>query len=170
MRNIFLAAILAAATPALASAQGGTFETKVGGGVTIPLGNAADAYKTGFHGTAGIGYRPVNSKVVFGLQAAYHRLGQDAFTDGHANIFTADARADYDLSPSTYLIGGVGLVRNENQTVVSGVRFTNTNSDPALTGGLGLRFGKNLFAEGRLMYIFSDVKATMVPITLGVRF
>ena len=40
------------------------------------------------------------------------------------------SRADYDLSPTMYAIGGVGVVRNENQIVVSGVRFTNTNSDP----------------------------------------
>jgi DNA-directed RNA polymerase specialized sigma24 family protein len=60
--------------------------------------------------------------------------------------------------------------RNENQIVVSGVRFTNTNSDPAMTAGLGLRFGKNLFAEGRLMYGFGDPKSTLIPITVGLRF
>lgn len=170
MRNVLFAALLAAAVPTIASAQGGSFETSLGGGVTIPLGNSADLYETGFHGAAAIGYRALNSKAVFKLHASFHRLNQDAFTDAHANIFAAFARMDYDVSPMAYVIGGVGVVRNENQAVVSGVRFTNTNSDPALTGGLGLRIGKNLFAEGRVMYGLGDVKTTLVPITFGIRF
>lgn len=170
MRNVLLAALLAAAVPTIASAQGGSFETTLGGGVTIPLGNSADLYQTGFHGAASVGYRALDSKMVFKLHASLHRLNQDAFTDAHANIFAAFARMDYDVSPMAYVISGVGIVRNENQAVVSGVRFTNTNSDPAITGGLGVRFGKNLFAEGRVMYGFGDVKSTLVPITLGLRF
>lgn len=170
MRNVLFAALLAATVPTFASAQGGSFETSLGGGVTIPMGNTADLYDTGFHGAAAIGYRALDSKVVFKLHASLHRLNQDAFTDAHANIFAAFVRADYDLSPTMYAIGGVGVVRNENQIVVSGVRFTNTNSDPAMTAGLGLNFGKNLFAEGRLMYGFGDPKSTLIPITVGLRF
>lgn len=171
MRSVLLAALFAAALPTIAPAQGGSFETTLGGGITLPMGSSADAYKAGFHGAVGIGYRVTGSKAVFKLHAGFDRLEQDALADAHANIFSAIARIDYDVSPSAYLIGGVGLVRNENQTVVSGVRFTNTNSDPALTGGIGLRFGRNLFAEGRLMYAFSDPKKTaLVPLTLGIRF
>lgn len=170
MRNVFFAAVLVAAVPTIASAQGGSFETTLGGGATIPLGTSADLYETGFHGAASVGYRPLDSKMVFKLHASLHRLNQDAFTDAHANIFAAFARADYDISPMAYVIGGVGIVRNENQAVISGVRFTNTNSDPAMTAGLGIRFGKNLFAEGRLMYGFGDPKSTLIPVTLGLRF
>ena len=170
MRTVLFAALLAATVPTLASAQGGSFETTLGGGVTIPLGTSADLYQTGFHGAAAIGYRPLNSKVAYGLHASLHRLNQDAFTDAHANIFAAFARADYDVSPTMYVVGGVGIVRNENQALISGVRFTNTNSDPAMTAGLGFRFGKNLFAEGRLMYGFGDPKSTLIPITVGLRF
>ncbi len=170
MRRIVLAAFILAAVPALASAQSGSWDVELGGGATIPLGTSADLYQTGFHGAVALGYRPMDSKLVYKVHASMHRLNQDAFADSHANIFAAFARIDYDLSPMAYVIGGVGVVRNENQTLVSGVRFTNTNSDPAMTAGLGVRFGKNLFAEGRLMYGFGDPKSTLVPITLGVRF
>ncbi|MBK7593695.1 MAG: outer membrane beta-barrel protein [Gemmatimonadetes bacterium] len=170
MRTVLFAALLAATVPTLASAQGGSFETTLGGGVTIPMGNTADLYETGFHGAASIGYRALDSKVAFKLHASLHRLNQDAFTDAHANVFAAFVRADLDVSPMAYVIGGVGIVRNENQAVVSGVRFTNTNSDPAMTAGMGIRFGKNLFAEGRLMYGFGDPKSTLIPITVGLRF
>jgi hypothetical protein len=50
MRSVLFAALLAVAVPTLASAQGGSFETSLGGGVTIPMGNTADLYDTGFHG------------------------------------------------------------------------------------------------------------------------
>jgi hypothetical protein len=170
MRTAFFAALLAATVPTLASAQGGSFETTVGGGVTIPMGTSADLYQTGFHGAASIGYRALDSKAVFKLHASLHRLNQDAFTDAHANIFAAFARIDYDVSPMAYVIGGLGIVRNENQALVSGVRFTNTNSDPAMTAGVGIRFGKNFFTEGRLMYGFGDPKSTLIPVTIGLRF
>lgn len=170
MRSVLVAALLVTVVPTLASAQGGSYETTLGGGVTIPLGTSADFYETGFHGAASVGYRPLDSKMVFKLHASLHRLNQDAFTDAHANIFAAFARADYDISPMAYVIGGVGIVRNENQAVISGVRFTNTNSDPAMTAGLGIRFGKNLFAEGRLMYGFGDPKSTLIPVTVGLSF
>ncbi len=170
MRSTLFAALLAIAVPTLASAQGGSFETTLGGGATIPLGTSADLYQTGFHGAVSVGYRQLNSKLVYKLHASLHRLNQDAFTNAHANIFAAFARADYDISPMAYALGGVGIVRNENQTLVSGVRFTNTNSDPAMTAGLGVRFGENFFAEGRVMYGFGTPKSTLIPITVGLRF
>jgi opacity protein-like surface antigen len=119
---------------------------------------------------AGIGYRPAGSKLSYGIDAAYHRFNQKAFTDGNANVFIAMARLDYDLSPNAYLIGGLGLVRNENKANVNGTEFTNTNSDAAFTAGAGFNFGKSLFVEGRLINVFSDPSARFIPITLGVRF
>ena len=173
MRRVLFAAALMAALPALATAQSGargSWEVSLGGGATIPLGTSADLYQTGFHGAVGIGYRPLDSKIVYKVHTSLHRLSQDGFTDANANIFAAFARADYDVSPSMFVIGGVGVVRNENQIVVSGTQFTNTNSDPAITAGLGMKFGRSLFVEGRLMYGFGDVKSTLIPITVGFTF
>jgi hypothetical protein len=170
MRRILLAAALVTVTPALASAQGGSWVTSVGGGVTLPIGDAGDAYDTGFHGLAGIAYRPAASKLSYGVDASFHRFNQKAFTDGNANVFIAMARMNYDISPSAYLIGGLGLVRNENKATVNNVEFTNTNSDAAFTAGAGFNFGKSLFVEGRLINVFSDPSMRLIPITLGVRF
>lgn len=173
MRRVLFAAALIAIVPAVANAQSGargSWEVNLGGGATIPLGTSADLYQTGFHGAVAIGYRPLNSKVVYKIHTALHRLNQDAFPGEHANIFAAFARADYDVSPTMYAIGGVGVVRNENQLIVGNTQLTNTNSDPAFTAGLGMKFGKSLFLEGRLMYGFGDVKSTLIPITVGFTF
>lgn len=173
MRRVLFAAAVIAILPAVASAQSGasgSWEVNLGGGATIPLGTSADLYQTGFHGAVGIGYRPLNSKVVYKVHTALHRLSQDGFPGENANIFAAFARADYDVSPTLYAIGGIGLVRNENQLRVGNTQITNTNSDPAFTAGLGMKFGKSLFVEGRLMYGFGDVKSTLIPITVGFTF
>jgi hypothetical protein len=169
MRIITLASALLIALPVAASAQG-SWEVSLGGGATIPLGTSADLYQTGFHGVAAFGYRPLDSKIVYKLHTSLHRLSQDAFPGSNANIFAAFARADYDLSPTSYVIGGVGIVRNENEALVSGVQFTNTNSDFALTTGFGIKFGNKFFAEGRLMYGLGSPKSTLIPITFGITF
>lgn len=173
MRRVLFAAALIAIVPTVASAQSGasgSWEVSLGGGATIPLATSADLYQTGFHGTVAIGYRPLNSKVVYKAHTSLHRLSQDGFPGENANIFAAFLRADYDVSPTMYAIGGVGMVRNENQLIVGGTQLTNTNSDPAFTAGLGMKFGKSLFVEGRLMYGFGDVKSTLIPITVGFTF
>ncbi len=84
MRRVLFAAALMAALPALATAQSGargSWEVSLGGGATIPLGTSADLYQTGFHGAVGIGYRPLDSKIVYKVHTSLHRLSQDGFTD-----------------------------------------------------------------------------------------
>lgn len=170
MRSTLFAALLLATVPTFAAAQGGSWHVSLGGGATIPLGTSADLYQAGYHGGVAFGYRPSGSKLVYGLIATLHRLDQDAFPGEHANIFAAFARADYDVSPKLYVIGGLGLVRNENQLIISGKQITNTNSDVAMTAGLGVRFGGKFFAEGRLMYGFGSPKSTLIPLTVGISF
>lgn len=170
MRSTLFAILLVATIPTFAAAQSGSWEVSLGGGATIPLGTSADLYQTGYHGGAAFGYRPSDSKLVYLIIASLHRLDQDAFPGSHANIFAAFARADYDVSPALYVIGGLGIVRNENQLIVSGTQFTNTNNDFAMTVGIGTAFAGKFFIEGRLMYGFGDPKSTLIPITVGIKF
>ena len=170
MRSTLFAALLVATIPTFAAAQGGSWHVSLGGGATIPLGTSADLYQTGYHGMVAFSYRPSDSKLAYGLITSLHRLNQDAFPGEHANIFAAFARADYDVSPMLYAIGGLGIVRNENQLIISGTQITNTNNDFAMTAGMGIRFGGKFFAEGRVMYGFGSPKSTLIPLTVGFTF
>jgi hypothetical protein len=180
---IALAAIapLAAQDPGAGMASmNGSWIASLGGGVTLPVGDASDIFKTGWHGNATIGYRPAGSKLSYVLDAGYHRAenkflpGVDETDEvegaGNSNIFTAFARINYELSPMLYFLGGVGVLRREFPVEGSNAIFTNTDAGVAATVGLGVVIGKLLFVEGRVINKFSDPSLMIVPVTIGVRF
>ncbi|MES2125125.1 MAG: outer membrane beta-barrel protein [Gemmatimonadota bacterium] len=178
MRKAILAGALVAlvAVTAPASAQSsGSWELGLGGGVTLPTGNAADFYKTGINGTALVGYRPANSKLWVGLDAQYHHFKQKSFgvnVDGEsANSFAALGRVNYDAGTMMYVLGGLGLFRTENKANIGGTPVKETDSNMAAEVGAGVRIGKSLFLEGKLVNVFvSSNNQLFIPITLGVRF
>ena len=176
-KAIFAGALVAlvAVTAPLTAQSSGSWELGLGGGVTLPTGKAADAYKTGYHGTALVGYRPASSKVWIGVDAQYHHFTQKPsfFRVGGvgANSFAAFGRLNYDAASSVYLLGGVGLFRTENRVVISGTAVKETDSNMAIEAGAGLKFGKKLFLEGKFINVFaSGNNQLFVPITLGIRF
>lgn len=177
MRKAILAGALVAlvAVSAPLSAQSGSWELGLGGGVTLPMGNAGDFYKTGFGGTALVGYRPASSKMWVGVDAQYHHFAQKDFGiniegDG-ANAFAALGRVNYDAGTNLYLLGGLGLWRTENKTNFNGTLVKETDSNMAVEAGAGFRLGKSLFLEGKFINVFvTDNNQMFVPITLGIRF
>lgn len=188
-KTLFGTAIIALAAVAPLAAQdpgagmasmNGSWIVSLGGGATLPVGDASDIFKTGWHGNATFGYRPAGSKLSYVLDAGYHRAenkflpGVDESDTvegaGNSNIFTAFARINYDLAPSFYFLGGVGVLRREFPVEGSNAIFTNTDAGVAGTIGLGLVVGRTIFLEGRLINKFSDPSLMIVPITVGVRF
>lgn len=190
MRKVLFAGLLVAlAVVAPLSAQNpsdgmasmtGSWVVSLGGGATIPVGDASDIFDTGFHGNATIGYKPANSSLAFMLDAGYHRAenkflpGLDS-TDtvvgtGNSNIFTAFARVNLDLSPNLYFLGGVGILRREFPVEGSNAIFTNTDAGIAATAGVGFVLGRVFFVEGRVINMFGDTNLMIIPITAGVRF
>ncbi len=185
-KALFVGIIAALAVTAPLAAQdadykmNGSWIVSLGGGATLPVGDASDIFETGWHGNATIGYRPAGSRLSYMLDAGFHSaenkflVGLDS-TDtasgfGRSEILTVFARVNYDLSANLYLLGGVGVLRREFPVEGSNLIFTNTDAGVAATGGLGLVLGKLLFIEGRVMHKFSDPSLTIVPITIGVRF
>ena len=172
---------LAAQDPGAGMASmNGSWIVSVGGGVTLPVGDASDIFKTGYHANATIGYKPSASRLSYMLDAGWHRAenkflpgvdDEDEIDEiGHSNILTAFARINYDLSPNLYFLGGIGVLRREFPVEGSNAIFTNTDAGVAGTIGLGLVVGKTLFVEGRLVNKFSDPSLMIVPVTIGVRF
>lgn len=169
MRNGIIAgaalALVAAAAPLAAQDIGWT--VGVNGGVTVPMGDAGDAYDAGFGGGVIIGMRPAQRGIGYGVEAQIHRLGiKDV--DGNLTGFAAFGRLNFPVAEQVYLIGGAGAFRAETSLGSSNVKVTNT--DFAIQGGLGVNFGRNLFAEAKLINVFGDESSQFIPITIGFRF
>lgn len=179
MRKAILAgafgALVAAAAPASAQTSPAGWNVGLGGGVTLPMGDAGDAYKTGFHGTALVGYRMADSKLWLGADAQYHHFTTKdngvTIGDLSANSFAAFGRANYDVASTAYVLGGVGLFRTESKVNFNGTTVKQTDSNMAIEAGVGLNLGKSLFVEGKFINVFIDGgNSQFIPLTLGVRF
>jgi hypothetical protein len=175
MRKIALATLLVSALAAAPAAAQSSWKIGASAGVTLPIGDAGDVYKTGFGGGVSI-MRHTGSKLAFGVDAQLHRLGlADAFDEildieGNLTGAAAFGRVDYAITPNAYLIGGAGLFRSEISVEDAELDISGSTTDFAVQAGLGLNFGKSLFVEGKLINVFSDETARFIPITVGVRF
>jgi hypothetical protein len=154
-----------------ASAQGASWTTSLGGGVTLPIGDQSDIMDTGFHALGTVGRRAAGSRMELGLELGYHRLSNKLVDDESHNVLTAMARINHDLGSTSYLLGAIGMFRNEYTEPRVQPVITNTRTAIAVAGGAGMRLGQRVFGEARVLHAFTDEgSTTMVPITLGVRF
>ncbi len=169
MRNGLIAGValvlMAAAAPLAAQDIGWT--VGVNGGLTLPMGDAADAYDAGFGGGVIIGMRPALRGIGYGVEAQIHRLALKN-VDGNLTGFAAFGRLNFPVAEQVYLIGGAGAFRSEATLDNTDVKGTST--DLALQGGVGFNFGRNLFAEAKLINVFGDDSSQFIPITIGIRF
>lgn len=166
-RALFTSAILLAVAAAPAAAQIPGWTVGASGGVTAPVGDADDFYDVGFGGSVIFMIRPVGSRISYGVDAQYHRL-DFAGGGGHLNGFAGFARVNVPVAPQLYLIGGAGAFRSEASFDNSDPDFNET--DFAIQGGVGLNIGRSLFAEAKLINVFSDDSQQFIPITIGFRF
>jgi hypothetical protein len=178
MRGILFTSILTAATliarPATAQSSG--FTGTLGGGVTIPTGDASNSYKTGVHGDITFGYRPHNSALTVSAEVGLHQLKQitlpaDNLTKAYGNIWEFMGRLDYSLAPAVYITADGGLIRAEHRIRAGTIAPKTTSSATGFGGGLGVKLAKRFFAEGRVLTYSSKGTSTLLfPITVGVRF
>lgn len=167
MRMPLMVAALAALAAAPAAAQSATWTVGVGGGATLPIGDAADAYDTGLNLAITLGARPAGGGIGYGVEAQVHRLGTSV-VDGNLTGFAGFGRLEFPVGSQLYLIGGAGVFRAE--TTLDAVDLTTTTTDFAIQAGAGLNIGRALFAEAKLINVFADDNARFLPITVGFRF
>lgn len=169
-----VAALSLVATAPLAAQSGFVFG--VNGGLTMPMGDAGDALKTGWGGGVTLMMRNPESSVGWGIEAQFNRLGYEDILgvdpDANLNTYGAMARLEFSTGSSLYLLGGAGLFRSEVTTGDDSPDFGDTNNtDFAVQGGLGLNFGRGFFVEGKFVNVFTENQSTqLVPIVVGIRF
>ena len=185
------ALLLVLCLPSLAYAQaesGRGVSFGIGGGVSVPVRSAKDAFKNGFNGQAMIrldlGSLPLALRGEFAYQSFDLRaeaLAGTGGTHGTGTLLGGLGSAQVYLFPGhvrPYLLAGVGAysVKIEHDAVA-----TPSHSDTRLgvSGGAGLEFAfgsLSLYAEGRFDHVFAKSGAArtdalqIVPLSCGVLF
>ncbi len=196
MKKLLFASLISLALVAVAGAQVPVPFSIYGGGL-LSFPNAPtefkDAYKNGFHGMLGLGYKAAPIAQVVG-KAEYHRFGFDfADVDGVSNgaqsvwMYGADLRLGLNLPASPikpFIIGGAGLAHvsfspfeGTNLTLTTALNDVLPEAQNKMYynfgGGIDFKLGPmtSLFAQVRYVSIATDDEATsFVPLTLGLRF
>ena len=179
-KRVFAAAVLGlalAAAPAAAQESAGTraVSFSIGGGATVPMGDAGDAFDTGFNLQGALHVQPALRAVGARFDVMYHSLGakQDLLI-GEADLNVLAGIANVVLTVSNtgtvrpYVLGGLGIY---NLDLGGGAE---SETKFGLNGGGGIEFGVggfNTFVEARLHSIFTEESnTTLVPVVFGVRF
>ena len=200
MRSAFrplplLAALaLAGATPALAQMPNGMESSRfisfgVGGGVSVPVSDARDAFKNGFNGQGfvrlNLRFLPVTPRLDFTFShfdlddAKVGNTGTSTMLAGLANLQLYLIHGG-PIRP--YIVGGVGAYNLKTETDgvggASGTEVSDTRF--GVNGGAGLVFklGSLLsaYAEGRVDNVFTEKglidkeQIQVVPVSFGVVF
>ena len=180
-KRVFVAAVAGlalAAAPAAAQESLGTRTTSfsIAGGATLPMGDAGDAFDTGFNVQGALHLQPPLRAVGARFDVMYHSLGgkDQGLLVGEAdlNVFAGAANVVLTVSNTgtvrPYVLGGLGLYNLDfGGAFESETKF-------GLNGGGGIEFGVggfNTFVEARLHSIFTEESNTnLVPVVFGVRF
>lgn len=193
-KNVLLAMLVLAMAATVGAQVPVPFSIYGGGLVSIPNAPTEfkDAYKNGFHGMIGLGYKAAPIAQIVG-KAEYHHFGYDltnvsGLTDGAQSVwmYGADLRLGLNLPAfpiKPYLLAGGGLAH------VSFTPFAGTNLSLAtalndvlpeaqnkiyynIGGGLDFKLAPmfGFFAQVRYVRISTDGDPTSyVPLTLGLK-
>lgn len=147
-------ALLLVAAPAATQAQW----VWVGGGLSIPTGDAGDALNAGWMGTVGVGFPIGESGLGVAAEGFYgqNNASDEAVGLDKANIYGAMANIGYRIgdpaSIGAYLFGGAGLMAVK-ASPETGESETDSNFGYQFGAGVDVPVGSSvgLFFEGRYM-------------------
>ena len=185
-RLLMCAVVLSLAlVPATAGAQiGRPFKIGFGGGVSVPVSDAKDALKTGFHGAVMVQWTAPVIPLSLRGSVGYSRFDLKSLApgvDGNGSILSGLANASwgFPVGPvKPYVIAGVGAFNMKGTVAgVSGPSETKFGID----AGAGLEFSLGrftAFVEGKVENIFTDqglasaqsFDTMIVPVTFGIFF
>jgi len=194
-----LALAAGAASTARAQATSSTMSkpTSVGisAGLTIPTGDAGDAWDSGFHVNGMVDFMMGTSPFSLRGELGWQSLSGKSATvsDGtttvtaevaNPNMITVSGNALYHFPVSStnttrpYLIGGAGIYNYKAGGTVSGGGASVSGSERrtkfGLNGGIGATFqlsGFQTFAEARYHHVFEEGGSIqLIPISFGIMF
>jgi len=154
----------------------------VSGGVSVPMGDLADAVDMGYNVTGHIYYTRSTTKLGFRGDVGYDSWegkGGSAAYDANRSSLSFVANGTFSFGESTaamrpYVLVGAGMYNTKLSSEAAGVESSSKSTDAGIQGGLGLTFklsGFNTFLEARYVNVFSEGSSTsFAPIVFGIRF
>lgn len=168
MRSLSRAALVLAAMFIAAPALQAQASFGIAAGATLPMGDAADAYKMGYHATLSLGIKPPLAPVGVRAEGMFNSLDVDG-ADASLRLMGLTVNGTYTLIPTAYLIGGVGMYNSK----ISG-SAADAENDFGFNVGAGLNIpltGFGTYIEARYHHIPVDGGSfQFVPVSVGIRF
>jgi len=161
----------------------------VGGGVSVPVSDAKDAFKNGFNGQGfvrlNLKFLPIQPRVDFTL-SHFDLDDANLGTTGTGQVLAGLANVQLFLIPGgpirPYVVAGVGAYNIKTETDAAGAVAATSESDTrfGVNGGAGLviKLGSlvSLYAEGRVDNVYTEKglidtdQVQVVPVTFGLVF
>lgn len=171
MRSISRAALVLAASLVTVPTLHAQTSFIVAAGATVPIGDAANAYKMGYNASVGLGISAPLAPVGLRIEGMFNQLDWKG-AQGNTRILAGIANATFSGPgmPMGYLIGGLGMYNMKAST--SFASSSDTKIGFNIGGGLNIPLtGFGAFVEARLHYIATQGKATtLIPLTFGIKF
>lgn len=145
----------------------------VDGGIALPAGDLGMWATSGPIVSVSVRAGKSGSRTTFGAEAMYQKLQfKDRADDLTWRAYGVMARVEYTVTGGLYALGGAGMLYRERNPIGTPPvpdRFEST--DPAAQAGLGLRVGRHLALEARVINIMTvNASERVFPFTVGVRF
>lgn len=164
------------------------FQIGFGGGVSVPVSDAKNALKNGWHGTGILRLNmpglPLDLRGAF----SYSHFKLDpasAGYDGTGRLLSGLANVTYTLpfpGPlKPYITAGLGAFNLKANPDSSGVSSPDSKTNFGIDGGVGVQFGLmglHGFIEGKLQNIYTDqgfnsavtkdINTQIIPVTFGI--
>jgi len=197
--RLVLVALTAVSLSSTARAQMGDTEAMgsnrlvsigIGGGVSVPVSNAGDAFKTGFNGQGFVRFNLHQLPILPRLDFTFSKFDIEDVTlatpgsSGTGQIFAGLANVQVNLMHSgpvrPYVVAGVGAYNTK--TDINGVPNVSgtTSTDFGINAGAGMVFklGSRVsgYVEGRIDNVYSSKgmidadQVQVVPVTFGLVF
>jgi opacity protein-like surface antigen len=193
-----LAGLVVVSSPALAQAGTRMEEQHMvrvgfGGGVSVPVSDARDAFKDGVNGTGFVLVHLTQGFPALRFAFTYDRFnlkssatsiaGAGQEDAGHSQIFGGTAGLKLHLIPGPvrpFVMAGLGAFNVQQLVNVAGGSQTTSDTNFGVDGGAGLeiKIGRiSAFAEGRIQNVYTKSNGLVnknsiqsVPVTFGIMF
>lgn len=188
--GISLAALVLLASAGVAQAQVASVAKRfvtfgIGGGMSVPVSDAGDAFKNGINAQGFVRFHPPALPVIPRLDLNYSKFDLDAaqtLLPGTSQILSGLANLQMFILPMgpirPYIIAGVGAYSLKTETEgVGGISQSDVRFGINGGGGLVLNFGAvSAYVEGRVDNVYTEAgmidtdQVKVVPVTFGVTF
>jgi len=176
---LLFAATVSIAAPAAAQGTGG-FQFGLTGGASVPIGDASDAFDTGYNGGLVLNYElpalPLGIRVDGDYRHFSLKTGATGLT-GSSEIFDGNANVVVGLRivlVKLYALGGVGVYNVKFSGSGGGLSASGSQTEFGWNAGFGVAFvaGKlSIFVEGRYHEIsLEGGKFKFAPVSVGILF